>query len=346
MPTVILTPLRQYMFTSELSRFSYKPSTTSSVFEIRNGAGASLFKQEYIVDGAGVITVHALDRFLSDVIEPDTQPTFSFVIDGVSIGQFVAIECNINVEATASDFLFAQFLTSMQTARDTDHSRYELLSAFNPSDEEFRVEAVYLDPMGKAMTRTFRNIPSATTSDKIKTYNVSSVLFKAPAVGELVSYTAICGKRRATYNVVMNAMPFDPAFIFRNSFGVWETIFFVGEKTTDSQFTRLASTFDGQYLTYDIDEVLMLTASTGLMPSGGDRLARDVARSMAIYLLNDDGSTGRQVTITDCSVKATNSDELLPAFTFQYRHASSNEVEFRYVPYYRIFDLTFDMTYE
>ena len=346
MATTLLTEIKPYMFTSELSRFSYKTTLAASSFSIVSSAGDVLFENEYIPDGAGKITVHGLDKLLPDFIAADTQPSFSFKIDGGTVGSFIAVECNVNVDETANTFLSKCFLTSMQSMRDTTMNRYELLSAFNPTNTEFKVEALYLDPLGNPVKKTFRNIPATSTADKIKTYNVSPVMFKAVELGELVGLTALCGDRRLSYRVLLYPEPFDPAFIFRNSFGCWETIFFPGEKTTDSQFTRSASTFDGQFITYDIDEILMLTASTGLMSAGSERLARDVARSMAVFLLNDDGSTGQQVTITDCSVKSTNSDELLPAFTFTYRHASSNEIEFAYVPYYRIFDLTFDLTYE
>ncbi len=342
----IVSQLHDHIFTSELTQLAFTADTTEVPFRLMDAGGAVLLDTVYYPDPGGGIIAHGLNRILDDHIGDDEGAQFSIEIGGEHVRSFKAFKCPVAVETPAETFLFNRFMTSVADERDTAVGRHECLSLYNPDGLPLTVTASYLTYEGKLTTKSFTDLVPVDPSMEIAYYNVSPIRFNDFTIGELVGFVVSCGARTQRYRVLMAPPQHDPALIFRNCFNCWETIFLCGIKETDVNFTRSAAMVNGKFLNYDVDEVISYKASTGPMRYGSDRLARDLARSPAIFLLRSDGTPGERITITDCDVKTNNADDHIPSFSFTYRKASLISTDFEAPAPYRIFDNTFDLTYE
>lgn len=346
MAVTVLTSIHPQMFTSELCEFAFRADRTGTGFRLLDSSGTVLLDTLYYPALDGTVTVYGLNRILDDVIGDDGPVDFSIEIDSEPVAGFKAFRCRVAVESSADSFLANRFITSVTGERDTAVGRHECLSVYNPEALPLTVTASYLSYDGTVVSKEFDGLIPADGSKEIHYYNVSPIRFNDFAVGELIGFVVHCGSRCQRYRVLMDPPQHDPAIIFRNAFNCWETIFLCGEKETDVAFTRSSAMVNGRFLNYDLDEVITYKASTGPMRYGSDRLARDLARSSAVFLLRSDGTPGERLTITDCDVKTDNADDTIPSFSFTYRKASLVSTDFVSPEPYRIFDNTFDLTYE
>lgn len=334
------------MFTSELCTFAFKAERTETGFRLMDSSGHVLLDTVYCPALDGNVTVYGLDRILDDAIGDGVTGDFIMEIDSEPVVTFKAFKCHVAVESKAEDFLTDRFMTSVTGERDTAVGRHECLSVYNPEALPVAVSASYISYDGTIVSKEFDSINPIESLDGIQYYNVSPIRFNDFTIGELIAFTVTCGTRRQHYRVLMAPPQHDPAIIFRNAFNCWETIFLCGVKETDVAFTRSSAMVNGSFLNYDLEEVITYKASTGPMRYGSDRLARDLARSSAVFLLRSDGTPGERLTITDCDVKTDNADDTIPSFSFTYRKASLVSTDFVSPEPYRIFDNTFDLTYE
>lgn len=346
MPATIVTTINSHLFSSELSELIFRPDRTEVDFKLVRKDGTHLLETVYYPDLSGTVVAYGINRILDDDIKDGSTQDYKIIIDGVISASFTAFRCPIAMEIPAQQFLFRRFMTSVKDERDTAVGRHECLSVYNPEGLPLTVEASYLTYDGVIAKKQFSSISTQELSGGISYYNVSPILFNDFSTGELIGLVVECGARTQRYRVLMSPPHHDPAIIFRNCFNCWETIFLCGKKETDVEFTRSVALVNGKYLNYDLDEVITYKASTGPMRNGSDRLARDLARSTAVFLLRQDGTPGDRITITDCDVKTDNSDDKIPSFSFTFRKASLLSTDFEAPELYRIFDNTFDLSYE
>ena len=342
----LVSTLRPVMFSSELTEIAFSTEFPETVFELHGQDGETLVSTLYYPAADGTVVVYGLDRIIETAVVNDSLGHFSIHADGETLYEFAVLPCPVAVESPASEFLFASFLTSVVNERDSAVGRYECLSVYNPEGLPVNVTASYMDYEGRIVVREFPDQSPVNPGTEISCYNVSPVRFNDFATGELIGIEVSCGPRRQRYRVISAPYQHDPALIFRNCFGCWETIFLCGIKETDVGFTRSAAMINGKFVNYDLEEIITYKASTGPVRYGSDRLARDLARSMDVFLLKNDGTPGVRVTITDCDVKTDNADDTIQSFSFSYRRASLRQTDFISPAPYRIFDNTFDLTYE
>ena len=333
------------MFSSELSEVAFSCSLTEVSFELLDEQGTAIISTTYYPDMSGNVVIYGLDKIVTASLSGQQIGEFAIYVEEDLLCRFSVIPCPVAVEMPAYEFLTSSFLTSVTNERDTAVGRYECLSVYNPEGLELTVTASYMDYDGRIVSKDFPLQP-VDPDAAVSYYNVSPVRFNDFSVGELIAMVVKCGIREQRYRVLMAPPQHDPAFIFRNCFGCWETIFLCGVKETDVKFTRSAAMINGSFTNYDLDEVISYKASSGPMRYGSDRLARDLARSQAVYMLKQDGTPGDRITITECDVKTDNADDTIPSFSFTYRRASLRSVDFVAPAPYRIFDNTFDLTYE
>lgn len=341
----LLTPLQPIMFSSELSEVAFSCSLTEVAFELRDDQGTAIVSTTYYPDISGNVVVYGLDKIVTAALADQQIGDFAIYAEDGILAQFSVIPCPVAVELPAYEFLTSSFLTSVINERDTAVGRYECLSVYNPEGLQLTVTASYMGYDGLIETKVFSILP-VDPDTAISYYNVSPVRFNDFSIGELIGLVVKCGVREQRYRVLMAPPQHDPAFIFRNCFGCWETIFLCGVKETDVKFTRSTAMINGKFVNYDLDEVITYKASSGPMRYGSDRLARDLARSNSVFMLKQDGTPGDRITITECDVKTDNADDTIPSFSFTYRRASLRSVDFIAPSPYRIFDNTFDLTYE
>lgn len=328
------------MFSSEFVQLKFKCTDASMEFSIMQGT-SKIFSQIYFPDEDNQVIIHDLDKFLEAHIS-EFCADFRFLLDGNDMGEVTVITCNAAVEERAYTFYKDFFFTPSMGERDTAAGRYETVSAL--TDAETAVEAIctYRAADGTVSTKKVA-LPPVTG---VSTINVSPARFEDADSGTLVAYTVQCGNRKARYRVLAAAPEVDPAIIFRNCFGCWETIHLTGAKEVSPSYTRSAALIEGQVRNYDIAEVMSFKAHTGPLRPGMVPVALDLARAKDVFLLNADGTAGARLTITDVDVKHTNEDNSIPDFQFTYRRADRRSAMLAVVRPPKLFDDTFDKTYD
>lgn len=335
------------MFLTELTRLTFHTTGSEATFSIKkDGAAAPFFSTKYIPDSEGNVTVLSLHKLLEPEIADDAVGRFIFMVDGDAVADAVTvIRCTVHISEPAERFVNDFFLTASSRERDTAPRRRECLTAYCLEATPVTVTATYLTDDNRLVRREF-NIPaSSVNGDGLYSVDVSPRKF-ADDSGRLVAFRVKCGRRKMNYRVVENPPASDPVMIFRNCFNAWDTVYLCGAKETDPQITRSTAMINGQFSCYQVEEFTQYTARSGPLRESGVETVRDLARSRTVFLLERDGSAGNRVTVTDASVKATNENTGMPDFSITYRLA---DIPGGHVDVYRrprIFDRTFDNTYE
>lgn len=251
------------------------------------------------------------------------------------------IYCAADVDCSAEEFLENNFLTLLDGMKLTAHDRGELLSMVGTDD----VKAIcYYDDD----SREVFPLTAATESNGYRSFDVSPKRFEQG--GKLLSgYVIVAGKRVMSYEVMDEALT-DPAIVFENSFGVPETLYCVGTKTTESKFERSAVRVHGVKRNYNIEETRSFKCDTGFMRMSQQNWADDVMRSKDVALIkNVDGvwARGKAIVITDSNTACSNDDDAIFRVSFTYELAQRNHNVFSTTKSAgEIFDETFDSSFD
>ena len=334
------------MFSSELSVLKlYGTDTIPLRLTVVTPEGVELFSNVYTPDSEGTVTVYDLDKVITSDLRA-VSPQIVLKAGDSRLGPEVikVLRCSAVVEALAFDFLEKHFLTPSDADRDTALGRYEKLSGYSV-DKSVRVTATasFLTPEGKVVTDGPIDIDGF-NGGPIEV-DVSPMLFVKDMRGRLLSYEVRCGKRVARYRV-LDLPEADPAVVYLNCFGCWETFYFTGKKELTPSYTRSQARIGGKLRSYEIEEELSFKAMTGPLRQGAEDRVMDLVRSREVYLLNSDGSTGEELVVTDCDVKHSNDPSELPDLTVTFRYASTISGRVKVTPKPRVFDNSFDETYE
>lgn len=335
----IQSTLNAIMFSSEFGRLSLLCPAASTTFSIRIGAD-EIFSQTYYPDSDGTVIIYDLDKLLENHISSRSAVTFS--VDGSDAAIVKVLPCSMAVPESAETFTEDFFLTTATGERDTAADRYEALTMVCARVTEVTALCSYVDDAGDVSEKT---VALGTFLDFVR-FDVSPRRFADRSLGRLIAYEIRAGKRRARYRVLANPPEADPALIFRNCFGTLETIYLTGARQTTPSYTRSAALIEGEFRNYDIEETMSFKAMTGPLRPGMVPVALDLARSKEVFLLDHDGSTGDRITITDVDVKHTNEDNSIPDFSFTYRRSDRRSALLDVNRPPRLFDDTFDDTYD
>lgn len=328
------------MFTSEFCRLSFSGVTDTLVLVIVVNS-LPVFENRYVPDSAGRVTVYDLDRLLESCLT-DSYTNIYIFANGTQLGRVNLFGCAASVAEPAQTFVTDFFLTPHTGVRDTAADRFESLTLFCAAEEAVTARCAYVKDDLSVMEKTVA-VESVVGWSAL---DVSARKFLDPASGRLVGYTVLCGKRKASYRVLAYTPKADPAVIFRNCFNAWETFYFTGKKETSAAYTRSQANIAGKLRNYHIDETVSYRAMTGPLLHGMEIVALDLARSKEVFLLNADGSAGDEITVTDCDIKHSNEDDEIPDLTFTYRLADRRNSRIAVTRPPRVFDNTFDETYE
>lgn len=340
------------MFSYELQCIEISTTESSVQFRLISGSD-SLIKETYVPDRYGRIMLYDLNELIDAAIGNAPSAVFAIALGSNIVSTFTVLRCSVAMDTTATQFVQKHFLTSGSEMRTTAPGRYELLNFFEPNEVKAPV----------TVTRTLRalsykrEIYTSTLTllaaddyeaGTIVTVDVSpDYLFELDGLAdyELLEYTVSCGARSQRYRVTAPA-PADPSVVFRNRFNVWDTYHFAGTKESDPQFDRSQMWINGQFITYRTQEVMQYKAMTHPVPLGLECYIEDLARSPEIHRLDDTGATRELLTVLDCDLKATNDDDALNVFTVTYRIADKISAKSFAGTQARIFDNTFDNSYE
>lgn len=336
------------MFSYEFQRIQVSTDETSVDIAITDTSGVALISERYFPDAEGMVTLYDIDKVLDAFIGIAPFGDIQVVLDSTVAASVRVFRCSVATDMTASQFTNTRFFVSSDAPRKTAPGRYEVLNWYQ--GEALAVNASYVaydeSKPGKLLKGTVQlkgGLPVFVGS--MVNVNVSPErVFSEPE--RLLQYTVTCGQRSQTYIVDSREAAADPAVIFRNRFNVWDTYYFSGTKTTDPQFDREMAWINGQYINYRTSEVMQYKAMTP--PIGPEDVAaiEDIVRSPELHLLKPDGSTGDLITILDADIAADNKDNSLMRLTVTYRRADRISAKSFAYPSGKIFDNTYDNSYE
>lgn len=167
---------------------------------------------------------------------------------------------------------------------------------------------------------------------------------------DLDYYVVSAGNRSQRFELDFSCPDCAPILIFDNSFGVQELVYCTGTHTVDPNYERSSAWISGKLSNYQIEETREFRADTGPLNTSMANWLDELFRSPEIYIVNIyDGAaqirTDMEVVVTDSKSERTNDHDFIPRFTFSYRYARRNHNRLDFSRAGRIFDNTFDATF-
>lgn len=256
------------------------------------------------------------------------------------------VSCRANIlNMTAEEWCSKRFMTLIDGAKTTAVGFLEYLY-FVGSLPSAPVCKAYFDD------NTARTVPLSYTSigDGYGRIDASPANFLSSG-RKLLSYEIKAGDRIQNYVVDNNVEPeVAPVLLFWNSFGVQELAYCTGELKQVASFERKQARIGRLKETYSMEEKENFKADTGYLTFPMANWWREVLRSKDIQVLTvvnggvEPGS-GKPVVITSEKHEISNAADHLPRITFEYEYADRNHNVFDLRREGRIFDDTFDYTF-
>lgn len=291
-------------------------------------------------DLGGLLTAYARQQLVLNVtISVSEKDSGGSEIASRDFG-FTVLYSECDVDTTAENFYNSHFLSILMGPKETAMGRLEYLHYYG---NDSATATAYYDDGSEAQIA----VTVVGGNDNYRTCDVSPARF-ASAGKTLVSYVVKAGSRSQTYNVRPEVLDCAPILIFSNSFGVQELIYCTGTHEVDPKFERSSARFGKMKRNYDIRETRTFKADTGVLTWAMADWLDDLFRSKEVYVLNIYNgvpTVGREVTLTDSKSVRSNEDDELPRFTFSYEYAQRNHNVLDSHRAGRIFDNTFDFTF-
>lgn len=245
-----------------------------------------------------------------------------------------------NDHITAEAWFKGNYLTLLRNCKFTGEGRLEFLHYIGTDTASCK--AYYSD----GTFEVFANLPPVGGNDRFTTINCSVDAFfkkdKAP-----LFYDIMAGERSFRFYVEPKGNP-SPALLFVNSFGVEELLYCRGVHKVSPSFKRDSTYIEGKLKNYNIVETRKFEADTGYLSTEMAAWADDLFRSDEVRLVtfhNGAPIVGKEVVITDSKSEVSNEDDNMSKFTFTYQYAQRNHNIVEYAKEGRIFDHTFDNTF-
>lgn len=262
---------------------------------------------------------------------------------GSTTAAFTVLYAMADVGISAQEFYDGYFLSILMGTKITASGRRELLWYYGNGSAS--VIAEYAD----GTTASF-SAPTAGGSNTYTCIDVSPDNFVTSGK-QLVAYTVTAGSRRQRFEMDFSEPDCAPILEFYNSFGVWEYIYCTGTHQVSPEYKRSAARIGGMLRNYKIEETRTFKADTGILNTAMANWADELFRSPEVYVVNVIGGSvtssdgGKEVVITDSKSDYSNDDDHLPRFTFSYQYAQRIQNVLQMNRVGRIFDNTFDHTF-
>ena len=328
-------------FSTEIMNVEICEASATVTFSILK-SGEEIFSSAFTPDAAGNIFIYDVRSILEAHID-DVFADFSFTVGNDTVNSRV-FKASVIVTETAEQFLPSFFLSPTNKKR-TAPDRYETL-AFYPQ-EACRVYTVasYYDNGHIAVREIQLMGTEDVTPDAVNIIDVSAKKFIDESKGTLVSFVVRAGERSFYYTVDNTLPSADPSILFRNCFNCWDTLFFTGTKENSLEVKRSFAFVDGRYRMYDAVDTESFKANSGVLDEYMIVLAKDLARARSVFLMDKLGNATYELSVTDSEIKYTNNDDALPTMDFTFRIALYITLLLEPNRPPKLFDSTFDNTF-
>lgn len=327
-------------FSTELEILDITGATDVVVISFRS-ADKTLYRAELTPDSEGRITIYDL-RSLFEAEIKDIFGLFYLDINDEENCSFSVFKSRVRVSESALTFLPSFFLSTV-AGKKTTSTRYETLSFYtDESCAVFAVASYFCD--GEFISKNY-DILSDVVPGSIATVNVSPHKFVDESLGQLVNFVVRAGNRAFSFELDETMPAAEHAVLFKNAFECWETMYLTGTTETSYDIKRYLANIDGRYRAYDMDDTEFFKTDSGVLPDAMLAIGKDLARSRNVWLMDKLGNPDDEIVLTDCSIKYTNDDDALPSFEYTYRRSSLVSAFCRTVRPPKLFDSTFDQTF-
>lgn len=254
---------------------------------------------------------------------------------------FTLVYCEADVPTSCDDFCHNHFLSLLIGTKITAVGRLEYLHYVG--NDAANVTAYYTD----GSTQSYGVTPMG-SNPTFTTIDVSPKGYVQPGKS-LRGYVVTAGARRQSFIIDATCPDASPILLFVNSFGCDELLYCTGTLKKSPTFKRKSAVIDGVNKNYSIVETRQFKADTGILNEDMADWFGDVLRSPLVRVVTLRGGSvtvGREVIITDSKTEQTNRAEEMPRFTFTYQYAQRNHNVVELDRTGRVFDHTFDYTFE
>ena len=319
--------------------------TTKKARVVMSIDGTSVY-DEWLYPVGGIITLEEL----SDLVTPYARQrqTVNLAITATSEGGSSLLSSSAEVvycqadfgDETAENFLSNHFLSILMGTKVTAMGRLEYLHL--QGSDTASCTAYYSD----GTTASF-NVEIETTGPHYTTLDVSPDNFITSGK-VLTGYTINAGHRSQEYEIDLEQPDCAPILVFVNSFGLDELAYCTGIHKVDPSYKRSMAYIGRLQRNYRIDETRSFKADTGPLTVAMANWWDDVFRSDSVRIVNiysGHPNVGKDLLITDSKSEYSNDDAEMPRFTFTYQYAQRNHNVVQLLRAGRIFDNTFDNTF-
>lgn len=290
-----------------------------------------------IVDLPELVTPYARDRQTVTLSITATSEAGASLLSAST--EVVYCQADFCSEA-AETFLQQHFLSILMGPKVTAPGRLEYLHM--QGNESATCTALYDD--GSTYTFPISVIQSGA---HYVTLDVSPDNFLR-AGRTLISYQVTAGARTQDYEIDLSEPDCAPILIFVNSFGLDELAYCTGIHKVDPSYNRSSVYIGRIQKNYKIDETRAFKADSGPLNTAMANWWDEVFRSDSVRIVNIYNgvpTVGKDLLITDSKSEHSNDDAEMPRFTFTYQYAQRNHNVVQLQRAGRIFDNTFDNTF-
>lgn len=343
----LLTPIGEYSFLANLDRLEVLHTSTGQneyinvdVYWANNNLNNSIYKGKIFLNKEGRGTLNDL----AGIIEPYISHTLSGKISihlapqNGSSERYVTtvLYSTTRVDLDAKYYLEHYYLTKRVEWDTLLPQQKQYLHFYAP--EECSVVAALLYEDG-AVEETIAEMVPANT---LFTIDCSPSKFER-AGRKLLGYAIKAGERVAEFAVDYNTPDRELQFAFTNSFGVQEVFYCKGEHNLEVLINRSSGSFNGLLENYDIDEKHEHKFTTGYLINSLSYWVKDFVRSKEIYIIRD--ADNLPVVLLDSKIIDSTDSTEVRNYEFKLQPAAKNHNTFELKESGRIFDHTFDQTF-
>lgn len=349
--TVDIGSLQSRYFTSDIPdvTITMRSGAVKVDVTVRYGASGDIYYHETLWPVGGMVTLTDLGTLL----EPFARQRLELQLQITAV-QLSASDSTVDTQTayssvyfsladvgmSADEFYRSSFLTILRGPKVTAPGRLEYLHYYG--DGGATCLATYTD----GTTASF--LPQVVAGSSVyTTIDVSPAHFVSSGK-TLASYEVTAGERHQRFDIDFRQPDCAPVLLFDNSFGVQELLYCTGTHKVSPGYERKQSRIGRMLRNYRIKETRVFEANTGILTVPMANWVDELFRSQSVYIVNFvDGfaHVGKEVVITDSKSDNSNDDDFMPSFTFSYQYAQRVQNVLQLERAGRIFDNTFDNTF-
>ena len=337
------TSIPSLSWPSDFSAISIAATAESSVSVKISISSTEIFNSTLIADSSGVIIIYDIDRLLRDWM--GSTPMDVHLSFDNSKYDYIILPYDGIMTVSATDFCNQRFLSSLAGTKYTHIQAKEYISFYQVTSSTVTatIDAIWTD--GTNTQKTTKTVYTSNSAlGLIQNIDVSPNILTAPkSEFMLVAYSVTIEHRKQSYRIVPNGMAQNITDVtFINAFGMLETFHFFGNLTRDLKPSRSSAIISGRKTNYNIEAIPEWTAETGPLTDGMLELFDDIVCAKQAWRTSD----GCAIVITDSDNKQNNSDDTIPSGSVSWNEDKTARMFIAKNWGIRIFDKTFDATYE